>query len=104
MNDFERKLSQQPFRMPPSDLRAAILGVPSNVVTPESWTWRDWLWPSPRAWAALAALWVIFAALSFGTGETPSPGSTAALPPGDSVTLLTFHQTRALNHVLELTN
>ena len=26
---------------------------------PVRWTWRDWLWPSPLAWGALAAVWVV---------------------------------------------
>ena len=104
MNDFERKLSQQTFRAPPPDLRAAILGTPANVIVPDRWIWRDWLWPSPRAWAALAALWVIFAALSFSTGETASPESAVAQQPAEGVTLLTFHQPPPLPHVLALPN
>ncbi len=52
MNDFERHLAAQPFRTPPADLRAAIL-----AATPAA-SWRDWLWPSPLAWAALALIWV----------------------------------------------
>jgi len=65
MNDFERKLSQQPFRQPPPEWREAILHVPENVIVPDRRAWRDWLWPSPKAWAALAAVWVIFVALAF---------------------------------------
>ena len=38
MNDFERKLSQQPFRDPPADLRAAILGAAAKVIALERWT------------------------------------------------------------------
>ena len=33
-----------------------------------SWTWRDWLWPSPLAWGAFAAVWIIFA----GRGYVPA--------------------------------
>ena len=104
MNDFERKLSQQPFRAPPPDLRDAILGVASNVVVPARWTWRDWFWPSPQAWGALAALWLIFAALTFGTDDAPPSSAPIALQSADSVSLLTFHQARALDHVLEYPN
>ncbi len=104
MNDFERKLSQQPFRQPPADLRAAIFALPENVVVPARWTWRDWFWPSPQAWAALAALWVVFAVLWFHDGETASPARSIAEQPAESLTLLTFHHTHDLAHALDLPN
>jgi len=108
MNDFERKLSQQTFRAPPPDLREAIFGraeVTSNIVEPACWTWRDWFWPSPQAWGALAAVWVVFAVLSM--GNRPAPGALASArtpPPEFSATLLSYHTTSDLNHVLDLTN
>ena len=104
MNEFERKLSQQPFRAPPAGLREAILSTPSNVVIVSSWTWRDWLWPSPRAWGALAAVWAIFATVSFFQGDAAPPAPVVAVQPAVSVTLLSFHQTRHRDHVLELSN
>jgi hypothetical protein len=57
MNDFERQLSDQPLRPPPPAWRAEILAGAAKIVAP-SWTWRDWFWPSPIAWGALAAVWV----------------------------------------------
>jgi hypothetical protein len=104
MNDFERKLSQQPFRQPPADLREAIFGVPDKVIAPTRWMWRDWFWPSPQAWGALAALWLIFAALSFRTDEPAAPARSMAQQPSASITLLTFHHAHDLAHVLELPN
>jgi hypothetical protein len=104
MNDFERKLRQQPFRPPPSDLRAAIFGEPDNVITPARWRWRDWFWPSPQAWGALAALWVVFAALSFRTDDPAAPVRSVAQQPSESITLLTFHHAHDLAHVLEFPN
>ena len=108
MNDFERKLSQQPFRAPPSALRDAIFGIaeaPPNLVELTRWTWRDWLWPSPQAWAALAALWLIFAAVSMG-GHLPSGPALASrtAPPELNGTLLSYHVSSNLNHALELAN
>jgi hypothetical protein len=104
MNDFERKLNQQPFRAPPPEWRDAILNVPANVIVPETWTWRDWLWPSPKAWAALAAVWLVFVALSIGSGPARSRESAAPPQPPGSPTLLAYHQTRAFHDALESSN
>ena len=104
MNDFERKLSQQPFRSPPPDLRDALFGARDKIVAPARWMWRDWFWPSPQAWGALAALWLIFAVLSFSTAESPPPHSAVAQRSDAPLTLLTFHQSRDLDHALELPN
>jgi hypothetical protein len=45
---------------------------------PPPWTWRDWLWPSPLAWGAFAAIWVIFAGRSF-VHETDVRNDTPAI-------------------------
>ena len=104
MNDFERKLSQQPFRLPPPEWRDAILNVPVNVMVPENWTWREWLWPSPKAWAALAALWMICAAVGLNGEGPPSAETAVARQPAAGVTLLAFHQAQSLNYVLDSSN
>lgn len=104
MNDFEHKLAQQPFRQPPPDLRDAIFGAPANVIVPSRWTWRDWFWPSPQAWGALAALWIIFAALSLGNRPAAPDRAVFAAHEPAGLTLLTLHTHRDLNHVLESSN
>jgi hypothetical protein len=108
MNDFERKLSQQTFRAPPPDLRDTLfdrIEIPSNESEPVRWAWRDWFWPSPQAWAALAALWIVFAALSM--GDRPASGATTSLRPASpelNGTLLSYHTASNLNHALQLAN
>ena len=104
MNDFERKLSQQSFRSPPADLRAAIFRMPSNVAVPARWTWRDWFWPAPQAWGALAALWIVFAVLAFRSDETAASARSIAQQPTEGITLLTFHHAHELAHALDLPN
>ena len=126
MNDFERKLSQQAFRAPPPDLRSQLFDAPpllmplpsavtdrryserrySEMPAPEKcWTWRDWFWPSPLAWGALAALWLVFAVLAMGSRATPAAPETAeSAPLSASPTLLSYHTTRDLNDVLALAN
>ena len=98
MNDFEQKLARQTFREPPAGLRAEILRACADAA-PAAWTWRDWLWPAPPAWAALVALWLVFAAVQL--GERPA-ASLAVQPPPDTGTLLTVFNTRAYLHDLDL--
>ena len=104
MNDFERKLAQQPFRTPPPDLREAIFGAAANVIEPARWTWRDWFWPSPEVWGALAALWIVFATLSLSDRPAAPDRTAAANHEPAELTLLTLHTTHDLNHVLEFPN
>jgi hypothetical protein len=127
MNEFERKLARQTFRPPPADLRATLFDAPSPASPaepPALWTWRNWFWPSPQAWGALTALWVIFAVLqsdhrpprspevaalwglsavaqwSDSEPASPSPTPPAELRPEDT-TLLAFHAPRELPYVLD---
>lgn len=58
MNDVENKLRQLQFQRPPESLRSELL----DAMRPSTRSGlRDWLWPSPFAWATLAAAWVIMA-------------------------------------------
>ena len=103
MNDFEQKLARQTFREPPAGLRAEIL----RACVAPAWTWRDCLWPSPQAWAALAALWIIFAAAQF--SERPAAGSAVfatqtPLERDAPIARFTVLTTRDFHHVLDLAN
>jgi hypothetical protein len=87
-DDFEKQLQRQPLCMAPADWRAEILQAAQAAAphasrpTPDAlrW-WREWLWPSPQAWAGLAALWILIAALNATTAprsrdmakQTPKP-------------------------------
>ncbi|EDY21984.1 hypothetical protein CfE428DRAFT_0109 [Chthoniobacter flavus Ellin428] len=127
MNEFERKLSQQIFRPPPADLRATLFGaspLAAASAPPALWTWRDWFWPSPQAWGALAALWVVFvvqqwdhrpprspegaalrglsAVVQWSNSELTSPESTpSAELRAEDTTLLAFHSSQELHHALD---
>ena len=65
LDDFEKSLSEQPVRSLPDDWRKDVLSSARREaasVAPRpraSSGWAAWLWPSPIAWAGLAALWVI---------------------------------------------
>jgi hypothetical protein len=54
-------------------LRAAALPdrrQPSTLNSQPAPWWREWLWPCPRAWAALAAVWVVLFLVN--SSERPS--------------------------------
>ena len=71
MSDLENKLRSLAFREPPQDIRRRVL-----AATPR-WTWRDWFWPSPLAWGAIAAVWLVALATE---PSTPSAESSGARP------------------------
>jgi hypothetical protein len=69
MDKFEQFLSQQPLRSVPPDWRREIL--PDRQPT-----WREWLWPSPVAWATVAGTWLVIIGLQLATHTA----SAAAAP------------------------
>jgi len=77
-------LRSQPRREIPAEWRREILRLSgaSGVVAPVPW-WRQWLWPHPAAWTALAALWVVIFALGFAARPEPAirSASSASHPP-----------------------
>jgi hypothetical protein len=66
MDEFEKLLSKQPLREVPPAWRKEILSVlpGPKAVGPR---WREWLWPSPVAWAGLACIWVVILMLNVAT-------------------------------------
>lgn len=71
MSDLENKLRSLAFREPPQDIRRRVL-----AATPR-WTWRDWFWPSPLAWGAIAAVWLVALATE---PSAPSAENSGARP------------------------
>lgn len=96
MNDdeeqFEQWLRRQPQRQIPVSWRDEILTAakaaasarvqPATVRAPYGdrlavvieWL-RNLLWPAPRAWAALGAVWVVVLAVNFSSRELSPPGT-----------------------------
>lgn len=93
MNDFERKLkAEQPRQIPPAwreeilgQARAAA-GAPQASPAIETrlsssrqtgYSFRSWvhslLWPHPRAWATLAAVWIAIGCLRWASEEPATP-------------------------------
>jgi hypothetical protein len=102
-DELEKKLSRQPLRTVPTEWRKEILAIActAQLSRPASRIphhglfstlaarLSSVLWPHPRAWAALAAAWVLILALDFSTHDTspaiaenfspPSPEAVAEL-------------------------
>jgi hypothetical protein len=98
MNDeteqFERRLSRQPLRKIPGEWRAEIL-VAADVNRREvrEFTFaatvasglRQIFWPHPKAWAALAAVWIFIFALNFSMRDRTPMVAEKAAPPSPEV-------------------
>ena len=107
MNEFERKLERQPLRPIPREWKAGIFAAVDRRAKQVAATgdgsdgerlagsegkvergdllgfqlsalWREWLWPSPKAWAVLIALWAGLLALYFSVPQTQA--TVAAQP------------------------
>ena len=59
--------------------------------------WRESLWPSPQAWAGLAATWILLAGVSFALREPASLGATRQVrPPSPELRLVLQQQKQML--------
>lgn len=111
MNDkdqFELRLQGRPLRPVPPDWREEILRAARAAATgpapvaKDYWSaaaaWlRSLLWPHPRAWAGLSALWLVILGLNL-AGREPSPQALAgsAAPPSPQMRELLRQQEQLL--------
>ncbi len=95
MNDLEARLRRLNFREPPPGLRGSVLAAAS-----EKSERAGWLGPSPMAWAALAAVWLILLALDRALDRSaPAPRAVAAeviAPPSSPPALLVLRVRAAI--------
>jgi hypothetical protein len=103
-SDFEQRLRRQPVKQIPAELRAEILTAAraaretqpirhsSFVIRPSllstiSHQLSTLLWPHPKAWAGLAAVWVAILALNLSMHETATPAlAKRSSPPSAEMT------------------
>jgi len=102
MNDeteqFERRLSRQPLRQVPHKWRAEIMRAARDVqpachaspVTRHSFSTFNHqlstlLWPHPKAWAGLAAVWIFIFVLNFSMRDKSPVVAEKTSPPSPEV-------------------
>ena len=74
-SDFEESLRRQSIRPVPAQWRGEILRAARAQPAASPW-WREWLWPHPQAWGALAAAWGIIILLHV---AAPMPGAVVSV-------------------------
>ena len=93
-DDFEPRLSRQPLREIPPAWRGEILAATNDSLRPAQRTsflatfnskLATIFWPHPKAWAALAAVWIFIIAANFSMRDS-SPGiAEKSTPPSPEV-------------------
>jgi hypothetical protein len=109
-DDFENQLQRQPLRAAPAEWRAEILQAARSasppraprLAPPASPWWREWLWPSPQAWAGLAAAWIAIAVLK-GVSSRNEMAKQTPKPSPETETILAA-QRRELARLLDNLN
>lgn len=86
LDDFEKELKRQPLRKVPPEWKGKILDESLSLSerererTSSAWLSRiqELLWPSPMAWSALAAIWIVIAGLRIASMDAEKPKPVAA--------------------------
>ena len=112
MEQFERRLSRQPFRQVPAEWREEILAVAGRDSRVEGqaqkWLWpsslvsrlSSVLWPHPVAWAGLAAVWIFIFAVDFSTRDNAPAMAEKFSPPTTEVIVEVRQQQRLLAELI----
>lgn len=107
MNEFEQKLSRQPLRHIPAEWRAEILSA-AREAQPTRHSFLSTLdrqlsallWPHPKAWAGLAAVWIFIFALNFSTRDKAPVVAEKSTPPSPEIIVELRQQQRMLAELI----
>jgi hypothetical protein len=118
-DDFEQKLSRQPLRQVPTEWREEILTAASKVGTARrvvhgrlgEASLPNWLstlnsqlstilWPHPKAWAGLAAVWILIFAVDFSVQDKSPVMAEKSAPPSPEVVAELKQQQRLLAELI----
>ena len=98
-DEFEKRLQRQPLRQAPCEWRAEILAAARDAQAschPSPATRHGWLatfnrqlsillWPHPKAWAGLAAVWIFIFAVNFSMRDNSPRLAEKSAPPSPEV-------------------
>jgi len=117
--DFEQKLQRQPLRQVPAEWRGEILVAadvsrrnrPVREFTFAATPFRRFLstfnaqlstilWPHPRAWAGLAAVWILILAVNFSMRDQSPVRAEKSSPPSLEVIVELRQQQRMLAELI----
>jgi hypothetical protein len=118
-DDFEQKLRCQPLRQVPTEWREEILTVANKVGTARravrgrlgEASLPNWfstlnaqlstlLWPHPKAWAGLAAIWILILAVNFSMRDQSQVLAEKSSPPSPEVIVELRQQQRLLAELI----
>ena len=106
-DDFENRLEQQPLRQVPAEWRAEILGAarPRRSAPGPQPSWlASFFWPHPKAWVALAAVWVLIFAMNILSRDKPNTVAQVIAPPSPQVVAVLQQQRRLLKELIGQTS
>ncbi len=112
---FEDQLKKHPPRQVPPEWRRQILAAAERVrsasgvsSTPSLWALvrtlatqgGGLLWPSPAAWAGVAAVWLVILGLNLATGDHPARASKVAAAASPQTIMAFQEQNRLLLEII----
>ena len=118
-DDFEHKLQRQPLKAIPAEWRGEILTAADEVGTARravrgrlgEASLPNWfstlnaqlstlLWPHPKAWAGLAAIWILILAVNFSMRDQSQVLAEKSSPPSPEVIVELRQQQRLLAELI----
>jgi hypothetical protein len=109
MEQFERRLNRQPMRQIPGEWREEILSAAERASRPAprasflstlNHQLSTILWPHPKAWAGLAAIWMLIFAMDFSARDTSPAVAEKFSRPSSEVIVELKQQQRMLAELI----